>query len=578
MGLNAPYAALLRWWANASAGRRAGVTLLVALHAAAFWIIYSTEYGSFATTLAVLAWALLNSLWLILFRRPLIAAALSLATLSVLIVLSQFKFGITQLTLTFLDFLIVDQDTVSFLLSIFPHLRRPLAIAALVTLPAAWVLWRLDVAAVRRRWAAVAAVALLGTTVGVARLYPEQPWEPFQGVNHVSNFTRSGVTQVSYLLAHSWIETDREIGLFPRAIASADTRFGESASCVPAKKPPHIIMVLDESSFDITAAPGIKVPAGYRDYFKSADGVQRTFVAEATGGPTWYTEFNVLTGLSVRSFGDLKYYVTRIAAGRVQRGLPQALGRCGYRSISLYPTYGNFLGARSFQKSAGVQRFVDMAEMGIAEEAQPDRFFFDQARETFAREKGKGAPLFMFVYLTANHFPWTTAYKPELTPEWKGPGNTAEVDEYLRRQHMTARDYGDFVARLKADYPGESFVIVRFGDHQPAISHKLLEPDADPARVATRVRRGDTMYYATYFAVDTINHPGVDWAAMPQQIDAAYLPVVIQDAAGLPLEPSFAEQKRIMQRCGGAFHACNGGHEARRFNRLLIEAGLIKGL
>ena len=59
-------------------------------------------------------------------------------------------------------------------------------------------------------------------------------------------------------------------------------------------------------------------------------------VAEATGGPTWYTEFNVLTGMSVRSFGDLKFYVTRITAGRVTRGLPQALQRCGYKTVSLY--------------------------------------------------------------------------------------------------------------------------------------------------------------------------------------------------------------------------------------------------
>jgi hypothetical protein len=75
-------------------------------------------------------------------------------------------------------------------------------------------------------------------------------------------------------------------------------------------------MLLDESSFDVTSAPDIKVPAGYTDYFKSSDGKQRTMIAESTGGPTWYTEYNVLTGLSARSFGDLKFYVTRIAAGR----------------------------------------------------------------------------------------------------------------------------------------------------------------------------------------------------------------------------------------------------------------------
>jgi len=57
-----------------------------------------------------------------------------------------------------------------------------------------------------------------------------------------------------------------------------------------------------------------------------------------------------------------------------------------------------------------------------------------------------------------------------------------------------------------------------------------------------------------------------------------YLTLVIQDLAGVPLDASFAEQKKIFQRCNGTFYACSGGAEARRFNRLLIDAGLIKGL
>jgi hypothetical protein len=61
-------------------------------------------------------------------------------------------------------------------------------------------------------------------------------------------------------------------------------------------------------------------------------------------------------------------------------------------------------------------------------------------------------------------------------------------------------------------------------------------------------------------------------------LEAPYLPLVIQEAAGLPLDPTFAEQKKILQRCRGLFYGCAAGAEARRFNRLLIEAGLIKGL
>ncbi len=218
------------------------------------------------------------------------------------------------------------------------------------------------------------------------------------------------------------------------------------------------------------------MPEGYADFFKSADGKTRTFVAEAAGGPTWYTEFNVLMGLSARSFGKMQYYVTRIAAGHISRGLPQSLKRCGYRTFSLYPSYGNFLSARKFQHSAGVGGFVDAADMKAADEQQPDTFYFDQALRLIERERPKGAPLFTFVYLAANHFPWTTTFRPDLTPDWRGPGNTAEVDEYIRRQAMTKEAYENFVAELKAKYPQDEFLIVRFGDHQPAISQKLLEP------------------------------------------------------------------------------------------------------
>ena len=388
---------------------------------------------------------------------------------------------------------------------------------------------------------------------------------------------------VSRLASTGWIEADppanSPLSLARDANAAVLPALPSGEACDTTAKRPHIIMLLDESSFDVTSAPGIKVPAGYTDYFKSSDGKQRTMIAESTGGPTWYTEYNVLTGLSARSFGDLKFYVTRIAAGRVTRGLPHALQRCGYKTVSLYPTYGDFLGARAFQKGTGIEQFIDMAAMGVNEDMQPDRFYYDQALKAFAREQASQSPVFMFVYLTANHFPWTDVYRPDLTPAgWTPPGNTAEVDEYIRRQAMTANEYREFTERLKRDYPDESFLVLRFGDHQPAISQKLLEPGIDRKLLAKRLMATDPRYYSTYYAIDGINYSPANWSSALETLDAAYLPLVLQEAAGLPLDASFAEQKSIMLRCKGAFYACKKGAEARRFNRLLIDAGMIKGL
>jgi hypothetical protein len=336
-------------------------------------------------------------------------------------------------------------------------------------------------------------------------------------------------------------------------------------------------MLLDESSFDITAAPGVKVPPGYQRHFRSFDGKARSFLAEATGGPTWYSEYNVLTGLSVRSFGRFQFNVTRIAPGRVERGLPKALRRCGYRTFSLYPYHGAFLSARRFQTATGIERFIDLKEMGVANDLQPDHFYYDQTLKLIERERG-GAPLFIFAYVTVNHFPWNWTFRADLTPDWQKLGNDPEIDEYIRRQTMSARDYADFLARLQRDFPPESFLLLRFGDHQPAISAKIIDPSLDDAAVARRVMLRDPRYFATYYAIDTINFKPVDLSSALDTLDASYLPLVIQEAAGLPLDPTFAEQKKILKRCKGLFYSCSAGAEARRFNRLLIDAGLIKGL
>jgi phosphoglycerol transferase MdoB-like AlkP superfamily enzyme len=558
------------------------VGVIVTAHLAALAVLLSTEHGPFAIALSLLAWLFVNCLLLLVLPRPGISAALALAFMVLLIALSRFKFEILQLTLTFLDFLIIDRDTFSFLLSVFPRLKMQLIVAGCAAIPLLWLVWHFDPFRVRRR---LALIGLAASTVSIAAMSvasPEQPWEPFQGVNHVSNLARSGVVAVSRLASTGWIEADPPangpLRLARGAYAVGLPMLPPGETCDATARRPHIIMLLDESSFDISAAPGVKVPQGYSDYFKSIDGKQRTMIAEATGGPTWYTEFNVLTGMSARSFGDLKFYVTRITANRVARGLPQALKRCGYKTLSLYPTYGNFLGARAFQKGAGVGHFIDMADMGVAQDMQPDKFYFDQALKVFAGEQPQHAPVFMFVYLTANHFPWTSIYRPDLTPDWTPPGNAAETDEYIRRQIMTQNDYREFTARLKHDYPDQSFLVLRFGDHQPAISQKLLEPGIDQKVLAKRVMAADPRYFSTYYAIDGINYRPGDLSSALDTLDAAYIPIVIQEAAGVPLDPSFEEQKKIMLRCNGVFYACRKGAEARRFNRLLIDAGMIKGL
>ncbi len=545
---------------------RLGAAALI--HLVALGTLFATEFEVFHLTLAALTWIGLNLFFLSILRRPLMAAVLSLAAILGLIALSLFKFEVTWMTVTFLDVLIVDSGTVAFLLKTFPNFRLAVAVGLIAAVPLLILIWRTDPFRVRRAHAALGGTACLALMGVLSLKVPEQAWEPFQGINHVSSFVRAGFTSLSQLSTLGWMEADPALPEKLKDVAGG--------SCVPADKPPHIIMVLDESSFDVSTVRGMQVPPGYRDQFRSFDGKRRSLLVEGTGGPTWYTEYNVLAGLSARSFGRMQFYVTRIAANRVVRGLPQTLRRCGYKTFSLYPAPGSFLAARAFQRSAGIGRMIDQHEMR-AGDIEPDHFFYDQATRLLERERGE-QPLFMFVYTVANHFPWDTPYRPDLTPGWRDPGNGVETDEYIRRQKMSAQDYADFVERLQRRFPKEPFLIVRFGDHQPYISSKMIEPGKSIAEVTRSIAQRDARYFTTYYAIGAVNYRPKDLSSALDTLDAPYLPLAILEAAGLPLDASFAEQKAIMQRCGGLFYDCKDGAEARRFNRLLIDAGLIKGL
>ncbi|MBN9587059.1 MAG: phosphoglycerol transferase [Afipia sp. 62-7] len=544
------------------------LSAVAAPHLAALVIMFQTETDAGSRLGFVLTWGVLNFFWIALLRRPALSSALSLTLVVVLILLSRLKHDVVQMTANFVDLMVIDRDTVAFLFTIFPNLRWSAIGAAIVTVPLMYVLWWLDPFRVRRLPAAAMALACLAALVGFAKTWPDEAWRGYYDDGYVSKFAGSGVTAVSDFLNYGFMESD--------AVASERLKLPLIDSCQSAGRRPNIIMIHDESSFDIRSAPGIKVPAGYGSHFQSYDGKARKFLAESNGGPSWFTEYNVLAGLSSRSFGPFSYFVTRIAAGRVDRGLPLALRRCGYSTISLYPAYGAFMSARSFQTTTGIENFYDARALG-AKGVERDRFFYRKAAGLLAQEK-RSQPVFMFVYLAANHFPWETKFRTDLTPGWRAPGNAPVIDEYLRRQTMSAEDYRDFIASLKKRFPGEPFLIVRYGDHQPEFSTHILDPKLTPADVSKKLMAYDPRYFATYYAIDAINFKPVDSPTAMDTIDGAYLPLVIQDAAGLPLDPTFEEQKKIMLRCNGLFYACKDGAETRRFNRLLIDAGFVKNL
>src|SRR5262249_5397212 len=146
------------------------------------------------------------------------------------------------------------------------------------------------------------------------------------------------------------------------------------------------------------------------------------------------------------------------------------------------------------------------------------------------------------------------------------------------RQELSKRDYKAFTERLRRDFPNEPFLIIRFGDHQPLFAKKIIEPGLSDAAIGRNIRAADPRYFRTYYAIDALNFRPADLSDARDGVDATFLPRVPRDGAGAPLNPTSAEHRRLLKRCNGDFYLCSRAPKTRRFNRLLIDAGLIKGL
>jgi hypothetical protein len=232
----------------AKRGQVARVAVLVALHLAALAILIGTEARPVPQLVFLLSWGFYNFCWIVLLRRPAVAAALSLAFLVLLILLSQFKHDVLLMTVNFVDLMVIDADTFSFLMQIFPNLAAKAAVAVALVLLALVLIWRFDPLRVRRRVALPSAAACLACLVGLALAVPSDPWEEFYAENYLSKFMRSGVTAISDLITRGVLESDATVT--GRLAAAADT------PCT-LSKPPHIVMVHDDSSFDIRAIPKV---------------------------------------------------------------------------------------------------------------------------------------------------------------------------------------------------------------------------------------------------------------------------------------------------------------------------------
>ena len=375
----------------------------------------------------------------------------------------------------------------------------------------------------------------------------------------------------------SWSETWRTLArgqLVEAAARTALPDFARSSKCAPTSKPPHIVLIHQESLVPPSLFPQLQYDRALDQFFLSGNGRLHRLRVETYGGGSWVTEFALLSGISTKAFGDMRMFVQVLMEGRLKDTLPQSLENCGYRTLMLFPMSNGFVSLDRFYRSIGFSEILDREAQGAPTTKERDRFYFQNMLNAMERHfKSSDQPLFVYVQTMASHGPYDSAYMPEETVLGGGPGTSPEMSEYLRRAAMAQRD-GDFLmGELKRRFPTEPILVVRYGDHQPSATRDLINEvwGDDSPDIGEGGAPGP---FITFYAMAGHNYP---LPPLPDYdpLDVAYLGTVMLEAAGLPLSEAQRERKRLMAACKGRYFGCEPRSDILAFHRRLINSGLV---
>jgi hypothetical protein len=283
-------------------------------------------------------------------------------------------------------------------------------------------------------------------------------------------------------------------------------------------------------------------------------------LTHTTGGGSWLTEFAFFSGFDWRVFGRGGRFAPISLAPRLLTSLPRTLRVLGYRTIAIYPSEGEFLGAETAYRHYGFEEFHSAGELHLPEEwiKVRDSFVFEKALAAATRP-GDTRPVFVLALTIRNHGPYRDEEKA-IPAEFRAIGREMSMGlaDYLYRMQDSSRDYLELAGRW-LDSP-RPHVIGWFGDHEPEVAWDFLTKTADlnPSRLGFTPTM-DQLRYITRYQLSS-NRPAAGrssrTARTDRALDVSYLAADLLTFAGLPLDAGSAASMNVMERCHGLMLDC----------------------
>jgi Sulfatase len=333
--------------------------------------------------------------------------------------------------------------------------------------------------------------------------------------------------------------------------------------------PADIVVILQESQFNPATLAGCSPRTCQVEAF-SANGqtlAHGPLQVHTFGGGTWLSEFTLQTGVPHDAFGPAGEFASFSIAPHVRRSLARSLKAAGYRTVALYPTRGGMMNGRTAHAGYGFDEFLDAAQLGLPEAwGTPDALVHEAARRVLAEQRRHGQPVFLFVETLFNHAEHGVemdrvppALRAAAARDFASEDEARSVADYVWRSREFAREMATTrQAVLGTTRPS---VLAWFGDHQPPFANaQSLRQKVQPLPTPTGQVAAK---YQTWYDVSSNRAPR-GGPAVPSALDLAFLPGVLAQAAGAPLDDWLAANVQARVGCEGLLQACRatGGREA----------------
>ena len=325
--------------------------------------------------------------------------------------------------------------------------------------------------------------------------------------------------------------------------------------------PADIVVFLQESQFNPAALAGCPASLCGLAAFEAGRGTiaHGPLQVHVFGGGTWLSEFAFHTGVPHDAFGPAGEFVPFSISPHVSRSFARSLKAAGYRTVALYPTRGGMMNGRTAYAGYGFDEFLDASQLGLPEAwGTPDALVHEAARRVLARERERDQPVFLFVLTIFNHAEHGVdmdRVPARLRAEAEGAFAAADEARSVADYVWRSREFEREMALTRAAVLGtpRPAVLAWFGDHQPPFANAVTLRErmrSLPAAHGTVPAKYQTWYHVSG------NRPGQGAADPPQALDLVFLPGLLAQAAGAPVDDWLAANIWARTQCAGLLEAC----------------------